>query len=1192
MFHPTFKIMKFKLLRQVIAMSRLLFFAIFLEASFSSLLIASNTSAQNQYQKLAEITLSLDLKNVPLYQAFDVISNKTNLKFAFDKNEIDKNARITTNLKNASLSEVLMEISKSADLKFRRINENIFVSTRNLFSKAVTEKIDPEEYQGTTVSGKVTSVEDKEGLPGVNVVVKGTTQGTVTDINGDYSINVPSAESVLVYSSVGYISEEVSVGSQTVIDISMTADIKSLQEIVVVGYGTQKKANLTGAVGVADSKRLENRPITSVAQGLQGVIPNLNITIRNGDPTQAADFNIRGYESINGGSPLILIDGVPGDMDKLNPNDIASVTVLKDAAAAAVYGARAAYGVILVETKSGKPGKMNVTLSTEQSATTPIALIDPVENPYEAALAWNQATLRTNGSPKFDDNYLQGFQNWLANPTLENEWGVYEGNLRHYGYTDYKGMTIANSSWQQKYDINVSGGSNNASYYASFGYLDKAGWANLPRDKNYMYKRYNVLMKGEFDINDWLSMDEQITMSTEHNDQPHFYNWDVNINTVARVDPNHMVTFPDLPYYLTPGDHDQFLPYIGKYFLSLNALPYWEDGGRDTDIGQRLLLKQGVTITPFKGMRIRGDFSYTTYHQERQDVASKIEGIQNTDLTDLQFGNGFSGDDWIRNYSYYNQYYVFNTYAEYTVPGLTDHYLKAMVGFNQEWGRNTYTSAQAYSLITPLVTDLNATTGTQRTFGSKSELALRGVFYRLNYSYKDKYLLEANGRYDGTSRFPKDDRFGFFPSLSLGWRISGEEFMSSTSDWLDNLKLRLSYGTLGNQILVDNDGNQIYYPAISTMGIDQSPYMMSAAGRIPIVTPAGLVSPTLTWESVTTKNIGLDFTILKQRLDVSFDLYQRDTKDMLMNVTYPSLLGTSAPKTNAADLRTQGWELAATWQDRIGQDWQYSVTLALSDNKAEITKYDNPSGALGWSNSNGTLNQYYVGQQIGEIWGYVTEGIFQTDDEVTQHADQSQVGANWKAGDIMYEDLNGDGKITPGSGTVDDPGDLTIIGYNRDRYNFGIQPNLQYKGWNLSIFFQGRLKRDYLPDNGNWNAFYPFNAGHIEKFYMTETWSPDNPDAYFAAPHISTNTKKNIMPQSRYIQNSAYMRLKNITLSYWLPENAAKKIGMSQAQIYLSGQNLFTISGMHKPLDPEQTATVTQEYYFDKIYAIGLKVTF
>lgn len=1030
--------------------------------------------------------------------------------------------------------------------------------------------------QKGTVTGKVTDIEGM-ALPGVSIVIKGTTTGTVTNMDGDYSLSNVASSDTLLFSFIGMESQEVLVGNQTTINVTMEASSYSLQEIVSVGYGTQKKANLTGSVAMVTADKLENRPIHNAGQGLQGVIPNLNISIRNGDPSRTSDFNVRGYESINGGSPLVLIDGVPGNIDKLNPNDIASVTVLKDAAAAAVYGARAAFGVILVETKKGKKGKMKVTLSSEQSLTYPIALIDPINDPYEAAVAWNIAQVNTSGNTRYDDNYLEGFKRWRDNPTFENEWGVYEGNLRHYGYTPYKDMTIAKNSLQQKYDMSVSGANDNASYYVSFGYLDKEGWANLPRDKNYNYKRYNVLMKADFKINKWMDLDEQISWNAEVTDNPHFYNWDVNINSVARVEPHMMTTFPDLPYYLTPGDHDQYAQYIGMDFLRLNAIPYWMQGGRDTDTKHRLLMKQGITLTPLKGLRIKGEFSYSTYNAQRQDVASKINGLQNTDLTDLRIGHGFSGNDFIRNWSTYNQYYVFNAYADYTYGQMANHYFKAMIGYNQEWGRNTQISAKANNLITPLTPDLNTTTGIQQTWGGKSHVALRGVFFRLNYSFKDRYLLEVNGRYDGTSRFPKDDRFGFFPSVSVGWRLSNESFMEGVSGWLDNLKLRASYGTLGNQLLGSN-----YYPYIATMSSGQSPYMFGS-GKIPYVSAPGLVSPTLTWETVVTQNIGVDITTLRQRFDFSFDYYIRDTKDMLMNVEYPEVLGTSAPKQNAADLRTKGWELSTTWRDRIGDDWMYSITIGVADNQSEITKYDNPSGAL---------SEYYVGKKLGEIWGYETEGIFQTDEEVAQHADQSSLGANWKAGDMMYKDLNGDGVINAGSNTLDDPGDRKVIGNNSARYTYGITPDIQYKNWALNIFFQG-LFRDYLPSNGNWNAFYPFNAGHVEKWYLTETWSPDNRDAYFARPTVSTRDgKKNIHPQSRFVQNASYFRLRNITLSYEIPETWAAKVGMSRAMLYVSGMNLFTISGMHKPLYPEQIYTVTQEYYFEKLVSFGLKITF
>ncbi|TNF42287.1 MAG: TonB-dependent receptor, partial [Bacteroidetes bacterium] len=1004
-------------------------------------------------------------------------------------------------------------------------------------------------YAQKTVTGKVI---DEGGLPlpGVSVVLKGTTTGTVTGIDGDFSIANVNNNATLVFSFVGMTPQEVLVGTQTTFNITMVAEAIGLEEVVAIGYGTQKKANLTGSVGMATSERLENRPIVSTGQGLQGVIPNLNITFQNGDPTTSANFNVRGFESINGGSPLILVDGVPMDLERLNPGDIASVTVLKDAAAGAIYGARAAFGVILVETKKGKSGKINVTLSTEQSLSKPIYLVDPVEDPYVFVTEWNKANIRTSGAPSYDDNYVEGTKKWSENPTDENAWGIYNGQLRFYGFNDYHNQLITDFSPQDKYDMTISGATDKATYYVSFGYLSKDGYIKM-KEKNEKYERYNVLMKADFKVNDWLTLEEKIIFNSQVSDKPHFYNWDVNINTSARKKPIEPIYFPDLPYYLQPGDRDQFAQYIGMGFGSVSWFPYLEQGGREQFTTNDTWFTQGITIDPFKGFRIKGDFSYRTYWREELDVQSKVDVLRTQDLTQANLiDNGFSADDWVRNQIDRRQYYVLNTYAEYTLDQFTDHYLKAMVGFNQEWGSNMQVVAQARQLVTPLITDLRATVGPQNTDGRKSHIALRGVFYRLNYSYQDKYLLEANGRYDGTSRFPTDSRFGFFPSVSLGWRISNEGFMASTTSWLDNLKLRLSYGELGNQQL-----NSLY-PYIATMGIGQSNYIMSGANKTPYVSPAGLVSNDLTWETVVTRNAGLDFTMLNQRLDASFDIYTRDTKDMLTNVTLPDILGTSAPDANAADLRTSGWELSVTWHDNIGRDWRYGINLALANSETEITKYDNPTGAL---------NEFYEGQKIGEIWGYVTEGIFQEDSEVAAHADQSNLGANWRAGDIKYKDLNNDGKINPGNNTLDNPGDRQIIGNWNPRYSFGINPDVSYKNWTLNVFFQG-LFRDYLPENGNWKAFYPYNAGHMEKYFITESWSEDNRDAYFSAPTIGTNTKKNIHPQSRYVQNGAYIRLKNLTLNYNLPTELVSKIGLSSASVYFAGQNLWEYTKMHKPI--------------------------
>ena len=397
------------------------------------------------------------------------------------------------------------------------------------------------------------------------------------------------------------------------------------------------------------------------------------------------------------------------------------------------------------------------------------------------------------------------------------------------------------------------------------------------------------MLKGAFKINDWLDLDSRALIAIEESDKPHFYNWDVNINTTARVNPLNPLTFPDLEYYQTPGDREDYEDYIGMHFQSVNFLPYLEQGGRDTFRKSDIVLTQGVTLNPLKGWNIRGEFSGNFYYYDLQEVRSKVQVIENQDLNALNIVEGFSNPDYINNRADNNQYYVFNAYTDYTMDTESGHYFKAMVGYNQEWGYRQMVRARAFSLITPSITDLNATTGNQETYGSKTQVALRGAFYRLNYIYKDRYLVELNGRYDGTSRFPKDDRFGFFPSFSVGWRISNEGFMSGTSNWLDNLKLRASYGTLGNQLL-GNSSNADFYPYIPTMGSGTSPYMMSAGSRSPYVSAAGLVSPTLTWETVVTQNIGLDFTVLNSRLDVSFDLYTRDTKDMLTDVTYPEYL--------------------------------------------------------------------------------------------------------------------------------------------------------------------------------------------------------------------------------------------------------------------------------------------------------------
>ena len=1013
------------------------------------------------------------------------------------------------------------------------------------------------EVLAQSVQGTVTDAETGDPLAGVNVVVQGTTMGTITNPDGYYELELPSGDVALRYSFIGYTSQLVPVQGRDQIDVVLEPDVAGLEEVVVVGYGTQQRVNLTGSVGTTSSERLEGRSVANVGEALQGVVPNLNVTVQDGDPTNPPEFNIRGFESINGGEPLVLVDGIPMNPNRVNPNDIESVSVLKDASAAAVYGGRAAFGVVLITTKSGRKGQeLRIDVDSRLSAAKPIFHMDPVTNPHEFVLARNIATTRTNGVPQYDESWIEGTRRWVENPTQENAWEVVDGNLRFYGFNDYHDSIMTDFAPSQQHNITLSGGMENASYYASFGYTGKDGYLSMNNEK---FARYNVNVQGEYQVRDWISLSPHVRFSQEESDKPYFYNWDVNINTFARVDPIQPIQFPDLDHYLEPGDREVYEQYIGMYFGGTNFFPYLQDGGRTTFENNDLWLTQNVTLTPTAELTIRGDFSYNNFRRSYKEAKTKIDIVDN-DLTDPanMLSNGFSGDDWIENQSLHNQYYSLNATAEYDTEVIDGHEVTAMLGFNQEWG-------------------------IYKTNGYSRHEALRGVFGRLNYRLLSRYLLEVNARYDGTSRFPEGDRYGFFPSASAGWIVSNEPFMEGTSGWLDFLKLRASYGTLGNQ-----DVNA-FYPYISTMGSGMSPYIMSD-GRIPYVSAPGLVSPSLTWETVVTRNVGVDADFIDGRLGLVFDVYTRDTKDMLMNVNYPSLLGTSAPDENAADLRTKGWEFELDWQDAIGDDFTYNIGLDLSDYVTHITEYENPNNSLG---------DWREGQRVGEIWGFVTEGIFQNEEEIANHADQSAIGANWMPGDIRYADLNGDGVIDYGAGTADDAGDRKIIGYGEPRGAYGINAGLQWKGIRLSTFFQGVLQRDYFPTAGNWTWFFPFNAGHVEKYFITDTWSEDNRDAYFPAPHISTNTKKNVQTQSRYMQNAAYIRLKDLRLGYAIPQSMTSRIGVDRLEVYFNAMNLWEYSPIRKPLDPEYlwggegdvVSSGAIRYPLQRVFSLGATVS-
>lgn len=1022
--------------------------------------------------------------------------------------------------------------------------------------------------QSNSISGHVSDPEGI-GLPGASIVVKGTTIGTTTDIDGKFVLKGPKSTDILIFSFVGMQNKEIKINDKIKFDIVLEYANLGLDELVVVGYGTQKKANLTGAVASIDAEKLENRAVSSVGEGLQGLLPNLNVNITSGEPGNSeVSYNIRGFTSINGGSPLILVDGVEQDIEAINPDDIASVSILKDAASSAIYGARAAFGVVLVTTKQAEKGKPSqISYSGTYSLRKPTVMPDLLDNSYDWAVAMNEAIGAFDGSKVVSDEVLEKMKAYHEDPANNPEWAIVNDNFQYYGTYDWKEELMRDFAPTQQHNVKITGGSDKTSYYTSLGYYRQEG---LYRKGTDTYDRFNVRMNINSEVKEWLDLSFKVAYNNKKTDKPHTYKSDQSVvNSIVYSRPNQPKMYP--------GSEEE---YEGMFFQ--NPATYQEFGGRDTYQNNDLWLTLGAKFKISKHFSAHTDFSYNIFRSDQEKDATKIIFLK----TDFDTDFGQTGDDYISLRSDKKDYYSFNSYGQYENTFNEVHYLKVMAGFNQEWTSRQWHQSKRKELISSDLPAINLALGDQEVLGGMSELAIRGIFYRLNYIYKDKYLVELNGRYDGTSRYPKKDRFGFFPSLSVGWRVSEEKFMENV-DFVDNFKIRASYGTLGNQKV------NSYYPYIPSMSSGNSGnWLFDGQKQLYINSPA-LVSPTLTWEESTTTNVGVDLSLFNSKLDISFDKYLRATSSMLMKRKYPSFLGTDAPYENGADLETKGWELAITYRDKIGSDFNFDFGFTLADAKAKITKFDNPSGSL---------STYYEGQKIGEIWGYETDGIFQTDAEVAAAADQSDIGINNQPGDIRYKDQlsvdsngdgildSGDGEINKGDNTLENHGDLKVIGNTTPRYRFGFTFNADYKKFFVNVFFQGIAKRDFWPED---QLFWPYATQYfqVQKHFISESWNENNRDSYFGRP--LARDARNRQKQSRYIQDASYIRLKNLTIGYNFPQAMINKIGLTKAKVFLSGSNLWEYSKIGKPYDPEAIKTGNGLLYpFQRSYTLGVNVTF
>jgi TonB-linked SusC/RagA family outer membrane protein len=913
--------------------------------------------------------------------------------------------------------------------------------------------------------------------------------------------------------------------------------------------------------------------VTNANLALQGLAPGMNIQMSDGYALNSPGINIRGFTSINGGDAFILVDNVPvtaAELSRINPADIESASVLKDAASAAIYGARAAFGVVLITTKTAKDEKLTVDVNANYGLRSFLNLPEMSDDIYEFM---RMQKIFANDPSRYTDEQMAYAKRRMEDPSLPevlhpnealNPSSTSRGRWEYYAISKWTDILMKDYSPVQTYDVRVAQKTDRLSYSVSSGYYRQEGMMKTLNDN---LNRYNFRGNATYKLTNWWDVGANITFTRRTFDCATLLDDSWNYYRVIQ-------TYPIVPVYTPEGYYaDSWVGYLhegGDVERSLNETQV----SFNTKID---ILKDTWSV------KADANFKFTNDGREYTQlsyITSDGPGVTNSS------GNPSAG---LSNTT--ERYTVFNLYTDFHRTFAEKHFVQALAGFNQEHFRQVSSSIVVDNLLTNSLPTINLSGPSSTIYKGYgvNTLSLRGVFARLNYIFDNKYILELNGRRDGTSRYQKDDRFGFFPSASVAWTLSNESFMKSVNDALHigSLKLRGSYGALGNQN-IDN----VYYPYIATMGVINNITPLIDNGQPLGITQPGVVSGDLTWETVRTFNGGADLTLFDGKFDLTFDRFVRYTENMMTkSKTLPAIFGAGEPRTNAADLKTSGWELSVGWRDHLalaGSPLHYSARLMLADSRTWITRYDNPDRNLG---------DYYVGQEIGELWGYETLGYFASDEEAAGWANQSAVGNGrpFLAGDLKFKDIDNSGYINQGSNTVDDPGDRRIIGNNRNRLPYSIDLNADWKGFDLRIFFQGVGKRDAYPSeahNGEyfWGQYNTPWAGMSVK--NLDNWDYKGDAGYFPRmkPDIAYNGEL-AKVQTKYLQDASYLRVKNLTVGYTLPRQLTGKWNVDRLRFYLSGENIFTFHHMEVPgNDPERNDNVY--YPFMKVVSLGLNIGF
>ena len=1142
-------------------------------------------------------SISLSGTNIPLKKVISSIEKQSGYFFLYKYNEVQKANPVDLNLKNAPLTQAL-------DLALKDQPFMYYIEDKTIVLTKTTAKNKP-VFNFYDIKGKVTD-EKGEPLPGATIRVKGTNKATIANSNGEFSLDNLPENASLIISYTGFIQQEVPVNGNTSLAIVLKEDQALLNEVVVVGYGTQKKINLTGAVAQVKGEDIALRPSADVTSSLQGLLPGLNIQINNGDPAASPDVNIRGFNSINGGSPLVLVDGIEGSLSRVNPNDIESVSVLKDAASAAIYGARGAFGVILITTKQGKAGDVSVNYTNNFGWTTPTTRTDFVSDPYVYGKTVDAAIYGYNGTSftgynDLDWEIIKMVANGEIAPFHEKQ---ADGTYKFYYNTNWYDYLFRKYQPSNYHNISLSGGTEKIRAYLSGRVYDRATIENI-NDAD--IKRYNLNANLSFKPVNWLEIAANIKYINEGNSEYGGYR-----NGYGGI--WSTTTWYDLfPFY--PNMINGVPTEVGRNGSGGQGGPAAMEAGNNWRKGSidELTNTFRAKITPFKGLELNMDYSNRINNDSHSYRTNEFEYLT-TGRLELQT----VGINRLAEYRWKDKYKAMNIYGTYGFNVTNNHNFKLLLGYNQENFDRDRVTAQSDGLLVRDLANLGLATQMYAIDGNALVWAVQGYFGRFNYDYKGKYLLEVDARYDGSSRFPSESRWGFFPSVSAGWQINRAAFWKPIEHVVSSMKIRGSYGNLGNQTVDVNTFQQL-------MALGQSTWLDNGQ-RINYASAPNPLPRVVTWEKTKSLDFGVDLGFLNNKLQATFDWYQKETDGMyLAGQPLPGVFGADEPKENYAALRNRGFELSLGYNTSFnvaGSPLKLSATASVSNFKGIITKYDNPQGLM---------STYWEGQELGQIWGYHVAGQFQSDEEAAAYQNSfdnptvnlgnvykyilgTVQNSEWKklrAGDVKYIDLDGDGRIDRGDYTLEDHGDLTPIGNAMPKFPFGFNFSASWKGFDASVAGAGVGKQNWYPTGDiYWGPYQRPYLSFIRKDLIEEAWTPEHPGKYpqIYRGYASLQSGRSLYEMNDYyLQNIGFMRIKNLTVGYTLPASLTKKINVKKMRVYFSGENLFTVrfGDLSKYVDPEQAGSAInysapgdavsradlRDYPMGKTYSLGVSLT-